>query len=329
MPLRSSTHAGAFVADPQDRFLTPIDPSLRNAKRRFIALVIVVCLLHGGLLAFLLLRDRTKPQPPPTEVPVEVVVMPPPPPKPPEQKKQEAKRKPPPQKQKLVKPATDTPPAANNEKIERENTDKETQSPVHGTPQPNAETKPVPNPMKPAENAAPAPAERTAAPAVPEDKPDAEALSKAAPIKDDKPTQKEKPAKEKAPVPSRERASLAREFAALSQSPHFSVAAPAKPSPVSGGHCHTNTYLCTLFGLIMRQQHYPEIARAHHIEGTVVVAFWLDERGDLTHQALYRTSGHPELDTEAVAAIRRAAPFPPPPPGSPHGFIAQMEFPPK
>ena len=333
MTLRSSTLAGIFVADPKDRFLTPIDPWLRNAKRRFIALVIIVCLLHAGLLAFLFWRDHSKPRAPQQEVPVEVVVMPPPPP--PEKKKEQPKPQPKPkpqEKQKVhrEKPATDIPRAPNDEKIKREETDKQTQAPTRDKPLPNAEMKPTPDKVKPMQNAAPEPAERTAAPAMPDDdKPDAEALSKAAPIKDTKPTQKAKPAKQKTPLPSRERASLAQEFAALSQSPHFSIAARAKPAPISGGHCNTSTYLCTLYALIMRQQHYTENERARAMRGTAVVAFWLDDRGDLTHQALYRTSGFPELDQEAVNAIRRAAPFPPPPPDQPHGFVAQMAFPPK
>jgi TonB family protein len=125
-----------------------------------------------------------------------------------------------------------------------------------------------------------------------------------------------------------EKAALAREFAALTPAPKVAIATEAKPS-ATGGECHANPYLCTLFGLIMRQQHYPDEAKAQHIEGTVAVAFWVDDRGNLMHLALYRTSGHPILDDEAVASIRRAAPFPPPPPGIPHGFISQMQFPPK
>jgi protein TonB len=326
---RSSTLARAIVADPKDRFLKPIDPLLRYARRRFISLVIAVCLLHATLLAVLLLRDHPPAEAPQNEIPIEVVVLPPPPPEP---KVEQPKPKPPPQpkeKAHYEEPATSAPPPPNDEKLAHPQSDQATLSPVHGNPMPNAAMKPVPDPAKPSQNAAPEPAERTAAPDEPDDKPDAEALSKAAPMKDPKPTQKEKPAKEKEPVAAHEREALAREFASLSQAPNFSIAAQAKPSRVTGGQCHANPYLCTLFGLIMRQQRYPESARVQHLEGTVAVAFWVDERGDLVHQALYKTSGHPELDAEAVAAVRRAAPFPPPPPGLPRGFVAQMEFPSK
>jgi protein TonB len=320
------------VADPQDRFLAPPDPLLRNDRRRFIAAVIIVCLIHAALLVALILLGHAQPQTPVAEIPVEVVVVPPPPK--PEPKKEEPKPQPQPQpkpkkeKPHYEKPATDTPPAANKEEIEREEPNQKSASPLHGNPQPEAQKKPVPTQPKPAQNAASTPAKQTTAPATPEDKPDAETISKAAPVKDGKPAQKEKPAKTSAPETSRERASLEREFAALSQSPHFSIASRAKASPVSGGHCHTNPYLCTLYGLIMRQEHYPESAKARGLKGKVIVAFWLDERGDLVHQALYRTSGYPELDRAAVAAIEKAAPFPPPPPGQPHGFVAQMAFPP-
>lgn len=323
--------AESLVADRQDRFLTPNDPLLRNARRRFIALVIAACLLHGGLLTFLLLRDHAKREVA-EEVPVEVIVVPPPEPpapKPPEPKKEQQKPQPKPkEKPKVEKPATDTPPAANNEQIRHDNAEDKTQSPLKGAPQPDAAMKPVPDQAKSALDAAQEPAEKTAAPETPEDKPDAEPVAKMQPQKD-KPSEKHKPTKEHTPLTTEARSSLAQQFAALSESPHFSIATPAKPSPVAGGHCNTNPYLCTLYGLIMRQQHYPETARRLHVEGKVVVAFWLDERGDLVHQAVYRTSGHPELDNEAVAAIRRAAPYPPPPPGAPHGFVAQMEFPPK
>jgi TonB family protein len=104
--------------------------------------------------------------------------------------------------------------------------------------------------------------------------------------------------------------------------------ASSKSSPAADWHCTTNPYLCALYALIMRQQHYPEVARANHIKGKAVVAFWLDEHGNLVRHKLFKSSGHTELDGEAVAAIKRAAPFPPPPTGAPHGFVAQMEFPP-
>ncbi|HEY1736393.1 MAG TPA: TonB family protein, partial [Methylovirgula sp.] len=328
---RAPTTDETLIADPRDRFFAPIDPLLRNAKKRFGAIIVFACLLHVVLLILLLARDHsTKTAMQETQIPVEVIVMPPPQqPKPPPPQQQKPQPK---EKEKVLKNevARDTPPPANQEKQQTKPTDKASASPLQNKPVPNTELKPVPNPQQEAaRNAAMQPAERTVAPDETKDKPDAEPLNKAAPVKDQKTEEKQKPAKDKSPLPDSEKQALAREFASLTEAPKFAVASEAKPSPISGGQCHANTYLCTLFGLIMRQQHYPEVARAAHIEGTVVVAFWVDERGDLVHQALYRTSGHQILDDEAIASIRRAAPFPPPPPNIPHGFIASMEFPPK
>jgi protein TonB len=327
---KASTFAKTLAADPRDRFLAPIDPLLRNARKRFGAIIVFACLFHVVLLILLLLRDHaTAPALQETQIPVEVIVEPPPPqPKPPPKQQQKAQPK---EKEKVLKDevARDVAPTPNDEKLRTQPTDKASTSPLQNKPIPNADLKPVPNPQTQASNSAMQPAERTVSPNETQDKPDAEPLDKAAPLKDQKTEEKQKPSKDDSPLPNSEKAALAREFAALTPAPKFAVATEAKPSPVSGGQCHANPYLCTLFGLIMRKQHYPDEARAQHIEGTVVVAFWVDERGDLVHQALYRTSGHPILDDEAVAAIRRAAPFPPPPPGIPHGFIASMEFPPK
>ena len=45
-----------------------------------------------------------------------------------------------------------------------------------------------------------------------------------------------------------------------------------------------------------------------------------DENGNLTHQAVYRASGRADLDAAALSAVRKAAPFPPPPPGDPRAI---------
>ncbi len=106
MTHKSSTFEQAFVAEQADRFLTPIDPLLRNARRRFAALVILVCLLHAGALIFLLLRDHSHQEAPPKEIPVEVVVIPPPQPKP-EPKKEQPKQKPQPKEKAAFRKAGD------------------------------------------------------------------------------------------------------------------------------------------------------------------------------------------------------------------------------
>jgi TonB family protein len=325
----------SLAVSADDRLFASADPIWRAAKRRFGPLLIGVLLFHATLIAILILDDHpdSTVNLRDTEIPVEIIVQPPPPPPPPppQQKKAEPQQKPPPEKQKYEteeKPAFDAPRTPNKETLKQPNTDNQTRSPIQAKPTPANETKPTPDQPKPAQNAAPTPAEQTQAPEKPEDKPDAEALDKAAPIKAAESKQRMKPAKEKATLPDDQRAAVARQLASLTPSPDYTIAAEAKVAPVTGG-TEDMRYLSVLYGLIMRQQHFPSSPHPRYSNATAVIAFWVDESGALVHEALYRTSGYPELDQEAMADVRRAAPFPEPPPNEPHGFIAQMVFPPK
>lgn len=58
---------------------------------------------------------------------------------------------------------------------------------------------------------------------------------------------------------------------------------------------------------------YPPQARADHEEGIALVSFALDRRGHVLTPSLARTSGHPLLDQEAVAMLKRVGALPPPP----------------
>jgi len=57
-----------------------------------------------------------------------------------------------------------------------------------------------------------------------------------------------------------------------------------------------------------------------------LVAFTVDDRGELASIALAKPSGHAELDAEALDMVRRAAPFPPPPANADRRFGAFIEF---
>lgn len=57
-------------------------------------------------------------------------------------------------------------------------------------------------------------------------------------------------------------------------------------------------------------------------KGTAVVSFAVTGGGGLAYARLSRSSGVPALDQAAVAAVRRSAPFPPPPAGAPAGKLA-------
>ncbi len=334
MSIKPSISALFLAASAEDRLFASADPIWRAARRRFGPLLVAVLLFHATLIAILILGDRPDADANlrDTEIPVEVIVEPPPPPPPPPQeKKAEPQQKPPPEKQKYEreeKPAFDAPRTPNNETVKRQNTDTQTRAPTQAKPAPANETKPTPDHPKPAQNAAPAPAEQTQAPDKPDNTPDAEPLNKAAPVKAAEAKQRMKPARQKADLPDDQRAAVAQQLASLTPSPDYSIAAESKVAPVTGG-TEDMRYLSVLYGLIMRQQHFPPSPHPRHTSAMVVVAFWIDDSGALVHQALYRTSGYPELDAEAMADVRRAAPFPEPPPGEPHGFIAQMGFPPQ
>jgi protein TonB len=48
--------------------------------------------------------------------------------------------------------------------------------------------------------------------------------------------------------------------------------------------------------------------------GTAKVTFTIDRSGNVVSDELLQSTGFPALDAEAVAMVRRAQPFPPPPP---------------
>ncbi len=318
-----------FKADPDERLLSPPSAST-PARRRGFALLLVICLLlHAGLVAVLLYRDRSAPEEAPRdeEIPVEVLVEPPPEPEPPPPPpQQQAKEKPPKIKmQDDEKPAFDAPRTTNQETVERDAPDKETQSPrvapmtKQTAEKPAPEKQPETTPQQPVAQ----PEEQSAPQKLADDKPDAEALDKAVPEPpkrpQEQPKEKKTLAETKTPPAPAKRQTVADQLAALNSLPDFKIGSLAKPAPVAGGTERT-TYLSILFGMIMRQMHFPPGLRERHVLGEGIVSFYVDEAGHLTHQAIYRSSGLPELDAAAINAVRRAAPFPAPPRGDPHAI---------
>ncbi len=67
---------------------------------------------------------------------------------------------------------------------------------------------------------------------------------------------------------------------------------------------------------LIRHKRYPEAARLQRMQGRALVTFSLDAGGRTTGISLARSSGHGLLDSEALAMVRRASPFPPIPPES-------------
>ncbi len=325
-PLDTEEEAGAdpILKATADDHLTAPEAARDEGRRRLVWIVVLCLVAHVLFLAAMLYQTRPDALPQVAEIPVELVPQipepkvepPPPPPPPPPEKKA-------PPKPKVVddeKPAFDAPREANQETVEREAPDPRTQAQRVAPPtEQSAET---PAPSKPPEAAPNATVEapREDAPKkLAEDKPDAEALDNAEPPPEKKPTEKKAPVISKAPSTKAKKTTVSDQLAALAALPDYHVGSAAKPSPVGGGTART-TYLSILFGLIMRQMHMPPDLRTGHQQVDGIVAFYVDEKGNLTHQAVYRASGRPDLDAAALNAVRRAAPFPPPPRGDPHAI---------
>lgn len=73
---------------------------------------------------------------------------------------------------------------------------------------------------------------------------------------------------------------------------------------------------------VARQKRYPSRSRKRGIEGRAWVIFSIGPKGDLWALRLLKSAGHTPLDTAALEAVRRAAPFPPPPAGTPAEGLA-------
>jgi protein TonB len=327
-------------ADPAERLAAPAE---RQAPSPF-ALILAACfLIHALILALLFFGDFSHSGEPTRaeEIPIEIVAE-----MPPEQKNEPAakplppppdlitppvvKEKPPPEKVQLddVQVAHDAPVAGNAAQTHKGEQDQETKAP-RVAPPPKLAT-PQPAQEKPEQEKAAAPSqEKSATPAAPtepqklaDDTPDAEALDKAQPEPPAKPQPKQKQQASKSPPAQGQKITVAQQLAALAPAPTYSFGSAAKSAPLSGG-TEKASYESLLMGLINRQLHLPPEARARHLISVGQIGLFVDELGNLTHQALYRASGDPVLDSAYLAAVRHAAPFPAPPRGLPHGFILQ------
>ncbi|MBG0809055.1 TonB family protein [Methylosinus sp. H3A] len=328
-------------ADPAERLTT--QPENEAPARRPLAPVILSALIHLVVLVALLLEQLLLPRENPAqeqEIPLEVVAEAPQPP-PQEQpqpepepekeqpKPEEKQKQKPPPPQKLVddeKPAFDAPRAPNQEKLDREAPDQETKSARREPPNEQRAAKPAPEKSAdPQKQQAAAAKPEPATPKAEEDKADAEIVEQAQPQLEARLDDKQGEVEIKA-SPEPKPKSIADQLASLEPLPDFKLSGSSKTAPVSGGTAKT-TYLSVLFGLIMPHMNVPPPLRNKTTPNHGVVVFFIDEGGHLTHQAVYRSSGYPELDNAALAAVRRAAPFPAPPYGHPRGI--QFHFDPK
>jgi protein TonB len=66
--------------------------------------------------------------------------------------------------------------------------------------------------------------------------------------------------------------------------------------------------------ILERNKRYPSDARARGEQGVTRLAFSIDGQGHLLSSRIVASSGSVALDAETLALVRRAQPFPPPPP---------------
>lgn len=100
------------------------------------------------------------------------------------------------------------------------------------------------------------------------------------------------------------------------------AAAPAQGRPNNNDSSAIPTWRIRVVGLLERNKRYPSSAQARHEQGTAQLAFSLDRRGRVTSSRILRSSGSAVLDHETLELVRRAQPFPPPPPELPGSEIS-------
>ena len=115
----------------------------------------------------------------------------------------------------------------------------------------------------------------------------------------------DKPQKTRPPAPATSAPQRAPRVAAL-------AAAPSQ-GQVSSSSNALPSWKGQIVAAIERNKRYPAEAESRREQGTPSVSFSLDRSGRLLVSRLVRASGHAALDQEALAILKRAQPFPPPP----------------
>jgi protein TonB len=285
-------------------------------------LLIALCfLLHAAPLALLYyLGGSPELGPDEQAIPVEMIAEPPPPPPepppPPPKSEQQAEKIP-----FDEKPATDAPRAANEEKVKRDDAkDEKSQAPQPVPDSESIDKKPKSEPAQSAEKASEAKAVEASAPKLKEDRPDGEPTNAAETQRPDAPEQTQ--AQQAAPQPQKQPTPAQNPLSAFAAMPEYRFATASKNTPIAGGKAPT-TYLTIVYGMLAAKMHMPAIpsGRAHQ-QGEI--AFDIDFAGALIRARVTKSTGIPELDAAAVAAIRAASPYPLPPTGN--GVSLRLNF---
>ncbi len=103
---------------------------------------------------------------------------------------------------------------------------------------------------------------------------------------------------------------LPEETAAIAAAPEQGPLRPSNSKAVP-------TWQTQIVALLERNKRYPPSAQSRREQGVAQVFFSLDRQGRVIESRVVRSSGAAALDEEALALLRRAQPFPPPPPELP------------
>ncbi len=140
-----------------------------------------------------------------------------------------------------------------------------------------------------------------------------------------KPKPQAKPAAEATPEP---RPALAAPPAPAPEPEDKAAAAPA-PGANPRAMARAASWQGEVLGRLEQYKRYPRSAQWKRREGAAVVAFTIDRDGRLLAKRLNRSSGHDDLDAEALALLDRAQPLPPPPenvPGERIELVVPIQF---
>lgn len=101
-------------------------------------------------------------------------------------------------------------------------------------------------------------------------------------------------------------------------------AAPAKAAEAKASPAAETAQGATYKGKIWR--HLQRFRRSNVVgPGSAFVGFSLEDRGKVTELAIVKTSGSSRFDGEALQMVRRAEPFPAPPPHVARAFIFEIK----
>jgi protein TonB len=112
--------------------------------------------------------------------------------------------------------------------------------------------------------------------------------------------------------------------------PQPSAAAPAAPPRQrTASRAEVQSWYRRILTQLERHKGYPAVARARGQTGIVEIAFTIDRTGRVQTSRILQSSGSRSLDGEALATLRRAQPFPAPPPdlsGATFDFTVPIRF---